>query len=459
MIPQSEIRLPDPVEAPPPAALPASVPSAPNTAQREIELIACRQMMDAGARLQARERLEALATLQADWRDPLMLLAELHLDQGDSREAEVVLRRLVRLAPDERWAAHRLAEVLSASGANDEAAQVYADLLARRPDDRLALRQYGLLLYRMARWPLASEILREAVLLDPADAEAAAALAFALAQDGQPLPALEAAAVARRRDRDARHALEIHYAIGRARQALGEPAAADVAYRRCLDIDPDDRLGVTALLAASQNALAAPSAGYVRALFDRYAERFDDSLVSRLAYRGPQILEDLLHGVDLPEDARILDLGCGTGLAAPVLRPLASRLVGVDLSSGMLAHARRRGLYDALEAADLQAFLAGGPAAWDLVVALDVVNYVGPLPPVFRAVAAVLDDRGLFALTLERSPTGGLLLQNSRRYAHGLADVEAAVADAGLQTVRLLETTLRTERGAPVAGYALLLRR
>ena len=37
---------------------------------------------------------------------------------------------------------------------------------------------------------------------------------------------------------------------------------------------------------------------------------------------------------------RVLDAGCGTGLCGPLLRPYAKRLVGVDLSSGMLERAR-----------------------------------------------------------------------------------------------------------------------
>ncbi len=42
---------------------------------------------------------------------------------------------------------------------------------------------------------------------------------------------------------------------------------------------------------------------------------------------------------------RMLDLGCGTGAAGALLRPAATRLVGVDLSANMLAKAARaRGL-------------------------------------------------------------------------------------------------------------------
>ena len=38
----------------------------------------------------------------------------------------------------------------------------------------------------------------------------------------------------------------------------------------------------------------------------------------------------------------MLDAGCGTGLCGPLIAPHARRLVGVDLSGQMLAHARER---------------------------------------------------------------------------------------------------------------------
>ncbi|MCX4239251.1 class I SAM-dependent DNA methyltransferase [Paraliomyxa miuraensis] len=56
-------------------------------------------------------------------------------------------------------------------------------------------------------------------------------------------------------------------------------------------------------------------------------------------------------------DLDVLDAGCGTGLCAPLLRPLARTLVGVDLSGKMLDQARRRGGYDELIEAELTEML------------------------------------------------------------------------------------------------------
>lgn len=55
---------------------------------------------------------------------------------------------------------------------------------------------------------------------------------------------------------------------------------------------------------------------------------------------------------------RCVDLGCGTGLMGPLLRNhVADSLVGVDLSAGMVVHARDRGCYDDLAVGELVEYL------------------------------------------------------------------------------------------------------
>ncbi|MSP62481.1 MAG: class I SAM-dependent methyltransferase [Myxococcales bacterium] len=79
-----------------------------------------------------------------------------------------------------------------------------------------------------------------------------------------------------------------------------------------------------------------------RAYYDEFSHRYE-------AERGHgyhALIDDL--EVDLAlryvRGARVLEAGCGTGLISERLAPHAGSLVGLDLSSGMLRHAARRGL-------------------------------------------------------------------------------------------------------------------
>ena len=91
-------------------------------------------------------------------------------------------------------------------------------------------------------------------------------------------------------------------------------------------------------------------------------------MCEELGYEGPQhLLETIRRSTGGRNDLAVLDLGCGTGLAGQMLRPCASRLVGVDLSAEMLAKAEARNIYDQLVAAELTEWLPfrGGDIRFD----------------------------------------------------------------------------------------------
>lgn len=154
----------------------------------------------------------------------------------------------------------------------------------------------------------------------------------------------------------------------------------------------------------------------------------------------------------------VLDLGCGTGLAAAPLAPFVDRLTGVDLSAGMLERAAKRGSYAELVKADVVDYLDGHPVAFDLVVASDTLIYFGDLGPVFSGVARALRPGGLFAFSVETMAEGSYRLQPSGRFTHAIPHVEHMAA-AGLAVAAQDATVLRIEAGRPARGQVLLLRR
>jgi predicted TPR repeat methyltransferase len=247
-------------------------------------------------------------------------------------------------------------------------------------------------------------------------------------------------------------------------RALDRRGEAIAAYRRARELGADPAGIAFALAALGEGALpAAAPADYVKGLFDQYAGHFDRHLVGTLGYRTPELLGGLLHDHlgAAPALEAALDLGCGTGLCAPILRPMARRLAGVDLSEKMLEKARAAGLYDALACADIVDWLEGRDAEWDLVLAADVLVYIGDLAPLFDAVARVLQPGGRFAFSVEslaaESPAG-YAITASNRFAHAPAYVRACAAAAGLTLVEQRDAVLRREHGAEVGGLLFLLR-
>jgi predicted TPR repeat methyltransferase len=199
-------------------------------------------------------------------------------------------------------------------------------------------------------------------------------------------------------------------------------------------------------------------ASYVKALFDQYAGHFDRHLTEVLAYRTPGLVGAALARHLAATGLDTVDLGCGTGLCAPFLRPLSRSLAGVDLSGKMLDRARETGLYDELACADIGDFLAPRANAFDLVVAADVLVYFGDLAALFAQVRAVLRPGGWFCFSTEAAESGDFALLPSNRYAHSLAYLRRLAEEHRFALVEAEHAAVRSENGVEVSGNLLLLR-
>lgn len=254
--------------------------------------------------------------------------------------------------------------------------------------------------------------------------------------------------------------------LGAYQEKAGNVASAIAAWRRLEATDDLGEFGARLKLAAhgATSAKAGTSFGYVEALFDQYAPKFEASLVDKLGYQVPEMLDGMLDAAmaetGIARFARALDLGCGTGLMGRRLRSKVDVLEGVDLSAAMIAETGRTGIYDRLEKADLVSFLGSYAAKADLVTAADVFIYCGALPPVLEAIVPAMVQGGLLAFSLEaHEGEEAVFLRPSLRYAHGVEATKLALADAGLEILQFQMATLRQDRGSAINGMLILVRK
>ncbi|NOG69052.1 methyltransferase [Roseicella sp. DB1501] len=400
--------------------------------------------------------------------DPIALLqagAARHAE-GALAEAERLYRQVLKRRPQEPNA-HNLLGVLARQRGDVAGALRHTErALAAAPEEPVFLANRGAALAEAGRLAEAVIALRAALVRRPGDAVALRNLGQALAALGDPaaaLPVLEQAAALQS------EAPEPLLALAHARREAGDATGAAEAARAALERagTRPGLAGQARFLLAGLGAAPAPDrapAAYVRGLFDQFAPRFEAELTGRLAYRTPALLAALLPaaGIAPQRRLRVLDLGCGTGLSGAALAPFARRLEGLDLSSRMLAEARRRGLYDALHEADLLDWLPRQAAGFDLVAAADVLNYLGDLAPALAGIAAALAPGGHALFSVEAQGEAGegapFTLGEALRYRHDPAHVAALATAAGLVPVARQAAVLRQERGAPVAGALFLLR-
>lgn len=231
-------------------------------------------------------------------------------------------------------------------------------------------------------------------------------------------------------------------------------------FRQALLIDPADHQGAMLemeILGTPVIGDAMPPA-FVETLFDQYASRFDAHLTEALDYSVPQIIADMIwrHCPDLQLD-RILDLGCGTGLAAERFAAQASWIEGVDLSGGMLEQARQKGFFHRLEQGDLLAHLQNSPDLFDLIIAADVLIYFGGLENALNAIEPRMDKSAAFVFSVQQLVTRedfapDYHIGDQHRFSHNTAYLQRAITAAGLAVLACEEHVLRKDRGEDVIG-------
>ena len=335
------------------------------------------------------------------------------------------------------------ARALADRGSYPEAVCVRANALFQLREFEAALRAYD-----------------EAIRLDANAPEAQAGRGLTLQKLGRPQEAL--ACFDRALALRPAH-LQSHQQRGDALLALHRRDEAVGAYERAGALTREAGLDTSqidfalAALGVGAPPERAPSA-YVKALFDQYAGHFDRHLTGVLGYRTPELMAQAIARHVTGTRLASVDLGCGTGLCAPHLRPLSQRLAGVDLSEKMLAQARATGLYDELACADIGAFLDGRTADFDLVVAADVLVYFGALDSLFAQVRAALRPGGWFCFSTEAGGGPDYTLLPSNRYAHSLAYLQRLARERGFALAEAAPAVVRSENGADVKGYLLVLR-
>ena len=374
---------------------------------------------------------------------------------GQLDDAIEAYNKALAIKPDHVDAYNNMGVALQEQGKLEEAIEACNKALAIKPDYADAYSNMGNALKDQGKLEEAIEACNKALAIKPDYAEAYNNMGNALKGQGKLEEAIvifnEALAIKP-------DFAEAYNNMGNALKEQGTLEEAIKAYNKALTIKPDYANAKHMLASLTGETTNSAPREYVENLFDRYASKFDHSLVEKLEYNIPKILTNLIikeHGNG--SLGSIVDLGCGTGLTGVVIKQFCSVLEGVDVSNKMLEQAKTKNVYGKLTHADILEYLSNYELDFDYFIFTDVFVYVGELSEVFRLIKARNKKPGKLVFSTEHTKKDGFHLEKSGRYCHSKSYIKSLCRKFSYSVSHYSEANLRKEKGVFLTGGLYLL--
>ena len=213
-------------------------------------------------------------------------------------------------------------------------------------------------------------------------------------------------------------------------------------------LNAEDNVFATRVLAAFEQKPTTDDDIYAKILFDEFADVYESRMQS-IRYA----VFDKIKELGLSLGGHVLDLGCGTGLAATYLKTSQGLWTGIDLSAKMLEKAAAKKLYDTLIESDAAAYLKQNSQKFDDILCLDVAEYLKDIEELIK-----LCYPARLILSFEKAPDDvkTYRLSPMGRYQHNPDFVADIFEKAGYKKVDRHALVLRQENGADVDGFLFI---
>ena len=384
--------------------------------------------------------------------EPLLLLARLKQQQNQNSEALTLYFKALNLDDKNVEILLGIADIYLAEKKFTDAEKFYKKSFDLTRNIAGAHINYGTLLYQQKRLAEALEEYRTAVALAPKKSEISYNLALILKDTGDIEEALGLMFNAHLKEpENETYALGIMETL--IELAQSDKNTAQKIAENWIKNAPNNIFARKIRNILNEKCDESDDMPYAERLFDIFAETYDDTLQKL----NPQIIDKFLE-LYAPLKGKILDLGCGTGMAAEKLKNEDNQFIGVDISEKMLAEAKKKNLYKELHKSDVLSFLENeNLLAYDFILAFDVLCYVGNLYPIFEVI-----NKGKIAFSVELAESDektDYCLGISGRYKHKKSYILKMLDKLGFVVMQICDLVLRQENGKDVMGLLVIAER
>ena len=375
---------------------------------------------------------------------------------GNFGEAIEAYKKAITLKPDFAEAYYNMGNALKEQGKLEEAIQAYTKTISINSNYAEAYLNLGNAFREQGKLEKAIESYTKAISINPNYAEAYTNMGNAFKEQGKLEEAIQAynKAISRKPDY-----AEAYTNMGNALKEQGKLEETIQAYKKALSINPDYGSAKHMLSALTGDTVKTAPREYVEDLFDRYAEKFEASLVGDLEYRMPrEITNILIKSNQKASLGKVLDLGCGSGLLGEEMRGHCSQLEGIDLSRKMLEFAKQKNVYDRLIHSDLVEYLNSSPLGFDYFIAADVFIYIGDLTEIFRLIKSRNKQPGHLVFSTEHTELDGYHLLETGRYSHSKSYIESLSKKFDYKEIHFSTANLRRHEDRFIIGGLYILK-
>ncbi len=343
-----------------------------------------------------------------------------HFSQGNFAQAALSYLQAGTINPEDPDIFFNLALTMKKMGYLEEAKGYYEKVLSLTPDDTDTHYNLGVLLKEMAAPEQAISSFEKVIALDPCY-------------------------------------LSAHKYLAGLYQQMGRKDQALASYRKVIELHPASESAQHMLEAQEGKTTATCPLGYARELFDQFSDHFDDDMLTRLACTIPAQLR-LVMDDHAGETffAHGLDMGCGTGLSGVAFKDCVTHFTGIDLSGKMLAKAREKEVYAALDENDILSFLDNTTETFDFFLAADVFIYLADLTPIFGLIRKKARSHASFLFSTEIC-AADYCLQTTGRYAQAESYINALADNCDFKVYCRHRVNLRKEKNKWIKGNLFLL--
>jgi len=422
----------------------------------------------------------------------LKLLGGIHHGLQQYEQAIKIFKRALNINNKDFQTLTNIANSLKETQRYEEAEGYYKQSLAIQRGQPDALTNYGLLMQSIAKLDEAIELHKQALQYSPEHNNALYNLAYALNEKGENETSLQlyykvidAAPYHVRALCDIAHVLgklkqdekalpflqramevapndeHVHLNMGITHRMMGNLDQAKNSFNEVIRINPANQTAKYYIaIMTGDNSIDSSPDNYVQELFDGYAETFDNQLIEQLQYKTPVLIGDMVKKhTDGSQKYKILDLGCGTGLAGIHLKDISDYMAGVDLSSKMLKKAEQRNIYNELITSGIEQYFETHDFQPDIVVSADVFVYIGDISTIFQQVSKSITENGIFVFSTEDTQNSEkFILRDSGRFAHNEIYIRSLASSNSFELIDSQKTIIRYEADKPIHGQVYLLK-